>query len=136
MSPNNVVSVAPEFTVNRLKDYFLTQLDGESYSDENFENAFNEFIYRLSFESRATTKILESCGVEFGWDIYAGTAMLIDLPKDENPYHYVAEDGTHYEDVDAIVANIIYSFNVDLLMESYWNNKTRNMIFKVHKVSV
>lgn len=135
MSPNNVVSVAPEFTVNKLKTYFYDQLDGESYSDENFENAFDEFIYRLSCDARATTKILESCGVQFNWDVYAGQAFLVDLPKDENPYHYITEDGTRYDDVNAIIANIIYTLNVDLLMESYWNNKTRNMHFLFQKVA-
>lgn len=128
-----VETIAEEFSMEGLKNHLLSELDIESYSDETLDDIYQDFLYGLFLEARNTASILESCHVEFSWDVYAGTAKLIDIPVEDNAYVYVSkETGTRYDGVDAIIANIVYSVNIDLLLENFWKVKSVNWKFAVN----
>jgi hypothetical protein len=127
-----VETIADEFSMEGLKNYLLSELDIESYSDETLDDIYQDFLYALFIEARKTGSILESCHVEFSWDVYAGTAKLIDIPVEDNAYVYISENKTRYDGVDAIIANIVYGINIDLLLENFWKVKSVNWKFTVN----
>lgn len=124
-----VETIADEFSLEGLKNYLLSELDIESYSDETLDDIYQDFLYGLFLEARQTASILESCHVEFNWDVYAGTAKLVDIPVEDNAYVYISENGTRYNGTDAIIANIVYGMNIDLLLENFWKVKSVNWKF-------
>ena len=126
LEPVEVEKIAEEFTADGLKAYLFSELDVESYSDETLEDIYQDFLYALFIEARRTSSILEGCHVDFEWDVYAGTAELVDIPVEDNAYHYVSGDGTRYVGVDAIIANIVHSVDIDLLLENFWKVKSVN----------
>jgi hypothetical protein len=126
-----VETIADEFTMEGLKNYLLSELDIESYSDETLDDIYQDFLYVLFLKSRQTSSILDSCHVDFAWDVYDGTAKLVDIPVEENTYLYISEDGTRYNGVDAIIANIVYGVNIDLLLENFWKVKSVNWKFVI-----
>ena len=128
-----VEQIADEFKMEGLKNYLLSELDIESYSDETLNDIYQDFLYALFIEARRTSSILESCHVEFAWDVYDETAKLVDIPVEDNAYHYISADGTHYSGVDAIIANIVYGVNIDLLLENFWKVKSVNWKFSIKK---
>lgn len=119
-----VETIADEFSMEGLKNYLLSELDIESYSDETLDDIYQDFLYGLFIEARKTASILESCHVEFAWDVYAGTAKLVDIPVEDNTYAYISANGTRYSGTDAIIANIVYGTNIDLLLENFWKVKS------------
>lgn len=127
-----VETIADEFTMEGLKNYLFSELDIESYSDETLDDIYQDFLYVLFLESRQTSSILDSCRVEFAWDVYDGTAKLVDIPVEDNAYLYISEDGTRYSGADAIIANIVYGVNIDLLLENFWKVKSVNWKFTVN----
>jgi hypothetical protein len=127
-----VETIADEFAMEGLKNYLLSELDIESYSDETLDDIYQDFLYVLFLESRKTSSILDGCHVDFAWDVYAGTAKLVDIPAEDNAYLYISEDGTRYNGVDAIIANIVYSVDIDLLLENFWKVKSVNWKFAIN----
>jgi hypothetical protein len=130
-----VETIADEFKMEGLKNYLLSELDIESYSDETLNDIYQDFLYVLFLEARKTSSILDSCHVDFAWDVYDGTAKLVDIPVEDNAYHYISEDGTRHSGVDAIIANIVYSVNIDLLLENFWKVKSVNWKIAVNSAN-
>lgn len=124
MSQNVVVKVPKEFTMNGLKNFFHGKLDVENYTENNLMDAFGDFVFRLGVEVRKTASVLENCNVAFNWDIHKGVAQLADEQDGNSNYVYVAENGEKYVSVNAIIANIVHTLNVDNLMENYWMQKS------------
>jgi hypothetical protein len=131
-----VETIAGEFSMEGLKNYLLSELDIESYSDETLDDIYQDFLYALFIEARTTSSILDSCHVDFAWDVYAGTAKLVDIPVENNNYLYISEDGTRYSGAEAIIANIVYGVNIDLLLENFWKVKSVNWKFAINPKSV
>lgn len=131
-----VETIADEFKMEGLKNYLLSELDIESYSDETLNDIYQDFLYVLFLEARRTSSILDSCHVDFAWDVYDETAKLVDIPVEDNVYFYISEDGTRYSGVDAIIANIVYSVNIDLLLENFWKVKSVNWKFSIKTENV
>lgn len=124
MSENVVVKVPKEFTINGLRNFFHGKLEVENYTDNNLMDAFGDFIFRLGLEVKRTASVLENCHVSFDWDIHRGVARLSDEQEQKCSYIYNADNGQKYMSVNAIIANIVHTMNVDSLMENYWMQKT------------
>lgn len=120
-------TIAEEFTLEGLREHFITQIDAESYSDTALNETYEEFLFQLSLQVRKTADSLAGCGVNFFWAVYMQEAILD--PQDvRSNYNYIDSKGQNHEGMNAIIASIVYGFDVDALTSNYWRVKDLGLV--------
>lgn len=120
-------TIAEEFTLEGLREHFITQIDAESYSDTALNETYEEFLFQLSLQVRKTADSLAGFGVNFFWAVYMQEAILD--PEDvRSNYNYTDNEGRTFEGMNAIIASIVYGFDVDALTSNYWRVKDLKLV--------
>lgn len=120
-------TIAKEFSLEGLREHFITQIDAESYSDTAMSETYEEFLFQLSLQVRKTADSLAGCGVNFFWAIYLEDGIL-DPAEVRSDYIYSDAEGNTYEGLNAIVASLVYEFDVEALIANYWRVKDLHLI--------
>lgn len=120
-------TIAKEFSLEGLREHFITQIDVESYSDTALSETYEEFLFQLSLQVRKTADSLAGCGVNFFWAVYLEDAILD--PQDvRSDYIYSDESERSYEGINAIIASLVYGFDIDALVCNYWRVKDLHLV--------
>lgn len=120
-------AIAKEFSLEGLREHFITQIDAESYSDTALNETYEEFLFQLSLQVRKTADSLAGCGVNFFWAINMQDAIL-DPHDVRSDYIYTDSEGRLFEGLNAIIASIVYGFDVDSLISNYWKVKDLGLV--------